>query len=103
MNVSAFFYQNLEPVLDAASKVVPNEAGKELQGGMNPLKNLFIGQGPTLIYAYAEEDRILFASTNQSPLGLNLQTLAGFGGILGHMDHAHDAAEQHENEMEEAR
>ncbi len=104
VNVSAFFYQNLEPVLDAASKVMPKDAKKELQDGVNPLKNLFIGQGPTLIYAYAEEDRILFASTNQSPLGLNLQTLAGFGGILGHMDHAHEAAEQHEmTEADEAR
>ena len=103
VNVSAFFYQNLEPVMDAASKVMPGDARKGLQDGVNPLKNLFIGQGPTLIYAYAEEDRILFASTNQSPLGLNLQTLAGFGGILGQMDHAHGAAEQHENEMEEAR
>lgn len=103
VNVSAFFYQNLEPVLDAASKVMPKDAEEGLKEGVNPLKNLFIGQGPTLIYAYAEQDRILFASTNQSPLGLNLQTLAGFGGILGHMDHARDAAEQHENEMEEAR
>lgn len=80
---------------------MPKDAKEGLKEGVNPLKNLFIGQGPTLIYAYAEEDRILFASTNQSPLGLNLQTLAGFGGILGQMDHAHGAAEQHQ--MEEAR
>lgn len=100
VNVSAFFYQNLESVMDAASKVVPGNKNGQKEGA-NVLQNLFLGQGPTLIYAYAEEDRILFASTNQSPLGLNLQTLAGFGGILGHMDHAHEAAERHE--MEEAR
>lgn len=103
VNVSAFFYQNMESVMDAASKVVPgNKHGQK--DGIGALQNLFLGQGPTLIYAYAEEDRILFASTNQSPLGLNLQTLAGFGGFLGQMDHAHEAAERHEmHQAEEAR
>jgi hypothetical protein len=92
VNVSAFVYQNLQPVLESAGKLVPQEikgSGKE-----NQLKNLILGQGPTLIYAYAEEDRILFASTNTSPLGLNLQTLAGMGGVLGMMDHAHGEAER---------
>jgi ferric-dicitrate binding protein FerR (iron transport regulator) len=92
VNVSAFVYQNLQPVLESAGKLVPQEikgSGKE-----NQLKNLILGQGPTLIYAYAEEDRILFASTNTSPLGLNLQTLAGMGGILGMMDEAHGEAER---------
>ncbi|HEX5717830.1 MAG TPA: FecR domain-containing protein [Thermoanaerobaculia bacterium] len=92
VNVSAFVYQNLQPVLESAGKLVPQEikgSGKE-----NQLKNLILGQGPTLIYAYAEEDRILFASTSTSPLGLNLQTLAGMGGVLGMMDHAHGEAER---------
>jgi hypothetical protein len=91
VNVSAFVYQNLAPVLDAASRLIT-------QGAVDPrrpngaLKSLILGQGPTLVYAYAEEDRILFASSNTSPLGLNLQTLAGFGGILGMMDEAHGEA-----------
>jgi hypothetical protein len=92
VNVSAFVYQNLQSVIESAGKLVPQEikgSGKE-----NQLKNLILGQGPTLIYAYAEEDRILFASTNTSPLGLNLQTLAGMGGVLGMMDHAHGEAER---------
>ena len=59
---------------------------------MGRMANLLIGQGPTLIYAYAEQDRILFASTSDSPLGLNLQTLTGFGGVLGMMGHGHGEA-----------
>ncbi|HYN19675.1 MAG TPA: FecR domain-containing protein [Thermoanaerobaculia bacterium] len=104
VNVSAFFYQNLEAVLEAASKVLP-EAQKGQEGIPANLKNLLLGQGPTLIYAYAEEDRILFASSSTSPLGLNLQTLAGFGGFLGVMDEAHGDAlrSQTETLAEEAR
>jgi hypothetical protein len=60
------------------------------------MASLLIGQGPTLVYAYAEEDRILFASKSESQLGLNLQTLAGFGGVLGMMngDHGHGASSE---------
>ncbi|MEA2563532.1 MAG: hypothetical protein QOH06_5036 [Acidobacteriota bacterium] len=90
VNVSAFFYQNLQPVLDSAGKLIPQEMKKN----GNQFQNLILGQGPTLIYAYAEEDRILFASTSTSPLGLNLQTLAGMGGVLGMMDEAHGEAER---------
>ncbi len=100
VNVSAFFYQNLAPVLDAASGLIPAEAA-EAHGGKQAasLKSLFLGQGPTLIYSYAEADRILFASSSTSPLGLNLQTLAGFGSILGVMDEAHgDAMESSHGE-----
>jgi hypothetical protein len=90
VNVSAFFYQNLQPVLDSAGKLVPEEIKKN----QSQVQNLLLGQGPTLIYAYAENDRILFASSSTSPLGLNLQTLAGMGGILGMMDQAHGEAER---------
>lgn len=90
VNVSAFFYQNLQPVLESAGKLVPEEMKKN----QNQIQNLILGQGPTLIYAYAEEDRILFASSSTSPLGLNLQTLAGMGGVLGMMDEAHGEAER---------
>lgn len=90
VNVSAFFYQNLQPVLESAGKLVP----EEMKQNPNQIQNLILGQGPTLIYAYAEDDRILFASTSTSPLGLNLQTLAGMGGVLGMMDQAHGEAER---------
>lgn len=90
VNVSAFFYQNLQPVLESAGKLLPEEMKRD----QNQIQNFLLGQGPTLIYAYAENDRILFASSSTSPLGLNLQTLAGMGGILGMMDEAHGEAER---------
>lgn len=99
VNVSAFFYQNLAPVLDSASGLLPQ--GNSKDGAA--FRNLILGQGPTLVYAYAEEDRILFASSSNSPLGLNLQTLAGFGGILGAMDEAHSEAAETETSNVSAR
>jgi hypothetical protein len=97
VNVSAFYYQNLEDLAKTAGKVIPKGA---LGGERGPgaLSSILLGQGPSLVYAYAEADRILFASTNKSPLGLNLQTLAGFGGALGMMDHAHQQAESAQDE-----
>jgi len=86
VNVSAFFYQNLGPVLDQAAKVAPQGTFGPNGSAPGRMASLLIGQGPTLVYAYAEEDRILFASKSESPLGLNLQTLAGFGSVLGMMN-----------------
>lgn len=100
VNVSAFFYQNLAPVLDSASELLPKGSGGPNGHDGAAFRNLILGQGPTLVYAYAEEDRILFASSSNSPLGLNLQTLAGFGGILGVMDEAHSHAEDAEDAEE---
>ena len=92
VNVSAFFYQNLAPVLDAAAKMAPKGTFDPNGHGAGRMASLLIGHGPTLVYAYAEQDRILFASTSDSPLGLNLQTLTGFGSMLGMMDGHGDAA-----------
>lgn len=89
VNVSAFFYQNLGPVLDQAARVAPQGTFGPNGPAPGRMANLLIGQGPTLVYAYAEEDRILFASKSESPLGLNLQTLAGFGSVLGMMNGEH--------------
>jgi hypothetical protein len=85
VNVSALVYQNLGPLAESAAKVLP---GDRSQGKSVPaqISNYLIAQGPTLYYAYAEPDRIVFAGSNQNPLGLNLGTLAGFGGILGAAD-----------------
>lgn len=97
VNVSAFYYQNLDELAKAAGKVIPKGV---LGEGRTPaaISNLLLGHGPSLVYAYAEEDRILFASTSKSPLGLNLGTLAGFGGVLGMMDHAQEQAESAQDE-----
>lgn len=82
VNVSALVYQNLGPLAESASKVLP---GDRTQGKSVPsqISNYLIAQGPTLYYAYAEPDRIVFAGSNQHPLGLNLGTLAGLGNIVG--------------------
>jgi ferric-dicitrate binding protein FerR (iron transport regulator) len=85
VNVSALVYTNLAPVAQAASSVIPSGATAGGNQGVARLGKMLAGQGPTLYYAYAEPDRIVFAGSNQNPLGLNLGTLASFGGLLGGM------------------
>jgi ferric-dicitrate binding protein FerR (iron transport regulator) len=94
VNVSALVYQNLAPLAKSAGKVLPN-AATHPRGGPDIAKFLAT-QGPTLYYAYAEPNRIVFAGSNQNPLGLNLGTLAGFGSVMGMMNQVH------EQEQEEA-
>jgi ferric-dicitrate binding protein FerR (iron transport regulator) len=97
VNVSAFYYQNLAELAKTAGKVIPKGA-LDHAAGPGSMASFLIGDGPSLVYAYAEENRILFASTSKSPLGLNLQTLSGFGSALGMMDQAHEHAESAEDE-----
>jgi len=101
VNVSALFYQNLGPLADMAGSLgAAVAAGAGGAGGAGShrgpgLGGLLLGaaRGPALLYAYAEADRIVFAGSNDAgPMGLNLGTLAGFGGILGGMERAHGAA-----------
>jgi hypothetical protein len=97
VNVSAFYYQNLAELAKTAGKMIPKGA-LDHAAGPGSMASFLIGDGPSLVYAYAEEDRILFASTSKSPLGLNLQTLSGFGSVLGMMDQAHEHAESAQDE-----
>lgn len=92
VNVSALVYQNLAPLAKSASKVIP-DAAKGPKGGPD-IARILAAQGPTLYYAYAEPDRIVFAGSNQNPLGLNLGTLAGAGGLLGAIHESHGEAHQ---------
>lgn len=111
VNVSALFYQNLASIapitgaLGAAADAsgVAGISGKTGTGGAGAagshgglgLRSLLFGtaRGPALLYAYAEADRIVFAGHSEAgPMGLNLETLAGFGGILGGIERAHGAA-----------
>jgi len=92
VNVSALVYQNLGPLAQAAGKVLPEGTAKNHTDGPAKLGKLLAAQGPTLYYAYAETDRIVFAGSNQNPLGLNLGTLAGMGSLVGMMNQAHSQA-----------
>jgi FecR protein len=109
VNVSALFYQDLSSIADlagplgavAASAAASGHAGSAGNAaghrGGDGLGGLLRGaaHGPSLLYAYAETDRIVFAGHSEAgPMGLNLGTLAGFGGILGGMERAHGAAMQ---------
>jgi hypothetical protein len=71
--------------------VLPNGSSNGRGNGPARIGKLLAAQGPTLYYAYAEPDRIVFAGSNQNPLGLNLGTLASFGGMLG-MNHGEEDA-----------
>jgi len=99
VNVSALFYQNLAPIagmMEPLGAAAPSAGAGGAGGHGGPgLGGLLLGavRGPALLYAYAETDRIVFAgSSDAGPMGLNLGTLAGFGGILGGMERAHGAA-----------
>jgi len=91
VNVSGLLYRNLAPLAEAAGKVLPKDVGPN---GPKPreLANLLLGDGPSVGYAYAETDRILFGSSGDSPIGMNLQTLSGLGGLMGLVDEAHGEA-----------
>jgi hypothetical protein len=92
VNVSALVYQNLASTLESVGKLLPKGAG---QPGRPDLRSLLLGHGPGLIYAYGEPNRILFAGTGErGVMGINLQTLAGLGGIAGLMDQMHGEAKR---------
>ena len=98
VNFSALVFHNLGPALGPVADRLPAMAGG---AGKGPAAVAgFIGSlRPTLAYAYGEEDRILFASSSRpSPLGLNLNALAGFGGLFGMMNGAAGQAEAAEAE-----
>ncbi|MDP9120842.1 MAG: FecR family protein, partial [Acidobacteriota bacterium] len=90
VNASALFYQNLAPIAGSLG-ITPQRSGPA--SGPKALAGLLIGRGPSLVSAYAQDDRILFAGRSDAgPLGLNLGTLTGFGAVLGSMEQAHDNA-----------
>ena len=70
VNVSALVYQNLAPLAQAANKVLPEGTAKGHTDGPAKLGKLLAAQGPTLYYAYAETDRIVFAGRHDPRKGL---------------------------------
>lgn len=90
VNVSALVFQDLGALAKQGAKFIPQKALDSKEA--NPLRS-FLGQGPSAIYAYAEEDRILFGSNAlNGPLGDNLKLLTGFSSILRSMG-GHDGGD----------
>ncbi len=89
VNLSAFLYQDLAPALEPLSGVLAGAAGAAAPthgapGNVPALAQMLALRGPSLTYAYASEDRILFAGASDAgPLGHNLGLLASFGRLLG--------------------
>jgi hypothetical protein len=72
-NFSAIFYQNLAPLAKQAQGVTRQIPG----GGGETLQNL-ANDAPSLVYAYAQGDRITFAAnTEGGPFGIGPATLLG--------------------------
>lgn len=91
VNFSALVFHNLgslaAPLADAAGRLGAAGTSGDAGPGGPPAAALLGASGPTLTYAYGEADRILFASNSQAgPLGMNLGTLVGLGGLIGHAD-----------------
>ncbi len=90
VNVSALVFQDLGALAKQGAKFIPQKALDSKEA--NPLRS-FLGQGPSAIYAYAEENRILFGSNAvNGPLGDNLKLLTGFSSILRSMG-GHDGGD----------
>jgi hypothetical protein len=89
INVSAFLYQNLGPALDPFAGAIHAATNAAGGAGRAPgLARLLTVSGPSLTYAYGEDDRILFAAASDAgPLGQNLGLLARFGSLMSAMDH----------------
>jgi len=90
VNVSAFLYQNLGSALDPLRGAIDAATNAASAGGARhpPAFARLFATGPSLTYAYGEDDRILFAGASDAgPLGQNLGLLASFGSLMGAIDH----------------
>lgn len=99
VNFSAVVFHDLGQVLGPLAE----KAGRAVQQGTgHPGAGAALAlAGPTLSYAYGEDDRIVFASNHQSgPLGFNLGNLVGLGGLAGMAggDHGNHGSEVDSNE-----
>ena len=82
-NYSAIFYQDLGNIMQAMAESVGQLSEEQQQR----LEELTAGSTSTLGYAYAEEDRIIVAATNESGLlGTLLMQLAGLQNPAGLAD-----------------
>ncbi|MFN2452856.1 MAG: FecR domain-containing protein [Pyrinomonadaceae bacterium] len=84
-NFSAIFYHNLAPLLEPLAQRVANSAGNLPKEQGEALRQLAATTAPTLAYARAENDGIIFATDSEdgSPFGLSPATLLGIPGAFG--------------------
>jgi ferric-dicitrate binding protein FerR (iron transport regulator) len=96
VNFSALVYHNLGSALAPLASLAPQGAPGHGGTGGAAIARMIAGSGPTLTYAYAQDDRILFASHSETgPLGLNLGTLASLRGLVGAMGSGAGAEKAH--------
>jgi hypothetical protein len=77
-NFSAVFYHNLAPLVQPFADRVASAAGNLPQEQQQAIKSLAADMPPTLAYAYAQGDSIMFAAnTEGGPFGLSPATLLG--------------------------
>ncbi len=100
-NFSAIFYHNLAPLLEPLAQGFGGSANRLPKEQNEALKQLAATTAPTLAYARAETDGIIFATDSEdgSPFGLSTATLLGLPGAFGieHiLEHSmHEKAAQH--------
>jgi hypothetical protein len=76
-NFSAIFYQDLAPLLEPVAGQM-EKASKEMTEEQRRALKATMDAPPTLAYAYAEGDRIIFAADSEGgPFGLSPATLMG--------------------------
>lgn len=77
-NFSAVFYHNLAPLLQPVAQRVEGATNSLSPEQQKSLSALAAQSVPTLAYAYAQDDRIIFAAdTEGGPFGLSPATLLG--------------------------
>lgn len=82
-NFSALLYHNLATVLEPLARRLPDKAENLPGGGPQTLRSLATGM-PALAYAYAQEDRIIFATGGEGDaFGLTPANLLGLPGSFG--------------------
>jgi hypothetical protein len=82
-NFSAIFYHNLAPLVQPLTDRLQNSSNKLSQEQQQALSSL-ANTAPTLAYAYANDDRIIFAAdTEGGPFGLSPASLLGMPNSFG--------------------
>ncbi len=84
-NFSAIFYHNLAPLVEPLAQTMAGIGSRMPKEQSEALKSFAATTAPTLAYARAENDGIIFATDtdSNSPFGLSPATLLGIPGAFG--------------------